>query len=38
MKCWNTMPIPLRIASRGEPIVTGAPSTRISPSSGRYIP
>src|SRR4051794_25623086 len=38
MKCWCTMPIPRSIARRGESIVTGSPSTRISPSSGRYRP
>ncbi len=34
MKCWCTMPIPCRIASLGEVIVTFSPSTRISPESG----
>ncbi len=38
MKCWKTMPIPLAIASRGERMVTGRPSTRISPSSWLSIP
>ena len=34
MKCWCTMPIRMPIASRGEPICTGSPRRRISPSSG----
>src|SRR6201996_7153173 len=38
MKCWWTMPIPRAIAADGEPISTGWPSTRISPSSGLYRP
>ena len=38
MKCWWTMPIPSSIAAAGEPMSTGRPSTRISPSSGRYRP
>jgi len=34
MKCWCTMPIPRSIASFGEWILTGLPSTRISPDVG----
>ena len=34
MKCWCTMPIPASIAFRGELILTGFPSIRISPASG----
>ena len=34
MKCWCTMPIRAAMASLGERIETGLPSTRISPSSG----
>ena len=34
MKCWWTMLIPRAIASAGPLIVTGLPSSAISPSSG----
>src|SRR5579863_2445303 len=34
MKCWCTIPILALIASRGEWMLTGLPSSRISPSSG----
>ena len=34
MKCWWTMLMPRSIASDGPAIVTGLPSSRISPSSG----
>ena len=38
MKCWNTMPIPAAIASRGVWKSTSSPLTRIVPSSGRCAP
>jgi hypothetical protein len=38
MKCWCTMPIPAAIASAGLRKVTGEPSSRIVPSSGRCMP
>jgi hypothetical protein len=38
MKCWWTMLIPRAIASDGPLIVTGLPSSRISPSSGLASP
>ena len=38
MKCWCTMPILARIASRGEWIATCLSSSRISPSSGWISP
>ena len=38
MKCWWTMPMPTLIAPWGEENLTGAPSMRISPSSGGCIP
>ena len=34
MKCWWTMPMPRSMASSGDPMLTGRPSTRTSPSSG----
>ena len=34
LKCWWTMPMPSRLASWGEVMVTGFPSTRICPLSG----
>ena len=34
MKCWCTIPIPLRIASFADENVTGSPLSLISPSSG----
>ena len=37
-KCWETMPMPWRIASFGEAIVTGWSLTLISPSSAWYRP
>jgi hypothetical protein len=37
-KCWNTMPMPSRLASRGEAIVTGLPFQAIEPSSGCITP
>ncbi len=38
MKCWWTMPMPAAMASFDERMVTGRPSTRISPESGRVRP
>ena len=38
MKCWCTMPMCALIASLGEWITTGLPSTRISPASGCISP
>ena len=38
MKCWCTIPIPLRIASFAEENLTGFPLTLISPSSAWYRP
>ncbi len=38
MKCWKTMPMPSLMASAGELIVTGVPSTSIVPSSGFWTP
>ena len=38
MKCWNTMPMPSLIASAGEPIDTGEPSTSMVPESGFWTP
>ena len=37
-RSWNTMPIECPRASCGERMLTGDPSTRISPPSGRYTP
>jgi hypothetical protein len=35
LKCWNTMPIPARIATSQSRDVRGSPSIRISPASAR---
>ena len=37
-KCWCTMPMPRRPASRGLPICTGRPSSSMTPRSGRSRP
>jgi hypothetical protein len=33
VKCWWTMPMPASMAACGESILTGLPSSRISPAS-----
>ena len=37
-KCWVTMPTPAAMASRGEPMLTGRPSTWMLPPSMRVSP
>ena len=37
-KCWVTMPIPAAMASRGEPMLTGRPSTWMLAAVGRVSP